>query len=709
MTLAQDIQPQNNKSENQKTDGVIELKITKSTPEGTEAKITNVSREGKNLNIDKISILGKLSQNPVIDGATSKEKAITEITWNEVSLKDKKTDLLSFFQSKIVSEGGPKVGDIFKAKGDQKALVEALNKLIEQNGNNITKKSSSTANKSSNASTTSSGESFATGGNNSSRLSAFSSPKQDPANISSTTTGEEVITNNGCAPRVDYQLNKVFTQERTTLGGKEIQSCKDSSKSYILQRDYNSCFKTIDIAAKKIISNFQYFYTDDTNNINIIDNCQADNTKTTPLEITKSYDECSDYIDLTSKMAYAQFKQTYKDNDKKDVLLQDCSIDNAKSYIITEDYAKCSLRHLFDSGYSIPQSRFFYIKNSKEIEIQSCQDTTKKYQHTSTSDTCAPIINNNQVTTFSRKYIVVDGVKQYVSECVPLNSNVTIKSENCITTPYTHDFVTNQSFQNKNYFYFDGNNNRVEVSTCIKSEESFPHTSDSSVCTEKNDDTLLQTTLYSKKYISPAGNKIYISECAAVTTPIPYQEKGYKWTLEYNLASSPIVAAGVPDNTYIGSKQGVLVQTSDYNNGTGYWTRLINQFDVSKYSTTGKCSSPSSLSYSANPIDLSKSDQSTIQYDNYVSSTSSTEMTYLACWSWSLVNKSCNQFQTISSGGPNTLYYQRCNNFRCPIYKFNKKPILQRRDGTELINVTKTLESKYTCGENGLNGVVVYY
>ena len=691
-----------------KEENVIELKITKNSANTVEAQIINVDDAAKKNKLEKVSVIGT----KIHHEATANSKPVTEISWNKASLADKTTELSSSLKSKVVSSNGLAVGDKFKARGDQKQLIESIDKLSIKEASEKPAHKKPTKTNSSSGGSSSADPSNSGMASNTSKLSSLSAVRQSAASISSTTTsdpGTEVTSTTGCAWRVDYQLNKVFIQQRTTLDGKETRACHDSATSFTLQKDYNSCPITVNTSTSKVTPNFQYFFLDAEKGTNAVDSCQPDNSRSTTLAITKSY-SCADYVNIVSKVAYAQFKQTYKDTDQKDVLLTDCAIDSSKSYPIVEDTASCSIRHLFDAGYSIQQSRLYYTKDDETIVVQSCADTSKKYSHTTTSDTCTPIINNNQVTTFSRKYITIDGIRQYISDCTPLNSNVTIQSENCTTNPYTHDLVAGQSFRNKNYFYLDGNNNRVDVSSCVKSTESFSQLEDSSVCTEQNDDVNMVTTVYSRKYINVDNNKVYITACAAVSPTIAYREIGYKWVSEYNLSSATVSVGGVSDNVYLGSKQGELTQTSQYNKGSGYWTQLVNQFIIGNYSTTGKCATPTSVSYSGNAVDLSYSNRSTITYDNYVDQSSSSAMCTSYCSEWSTLSKSCTAAlkQTCQSTA-NTLYYQRCTNYKCPIYKLVKKPILQRKNGTEFVNAAGTLANKYVCGESGLSGSTVYY
>jgi len=692
-----------------KEDALVEIQILKNDKKNIEAQIVKIddkqSSGEKNISIpSQVKIIGVKKQ------SVKNGQEITDIVWNKVSNEKNTKELKVPFRSSIVAKPEVEKGDKFKAKGDQKALLEAIAAVA------TTTKSNPNSSGDKKSSVNSSSSDVASSGSNTSKLSTLSSLRQSADSVTTTETGDigtETTTTSGCSVRVDYQLNKVFVQERTLLDGEEVDSCHDSSTSFSLQKDYDSCPKVTDTNSAKIIPYFQYYYIDSNDSKNLIDDCQADEARATSLEITKV--ACDDYVNITSKVAYAQNKQYYKDTDGKDVLLSDCAIDSTKSYTIAEDYETCGIRHAFDLGYSVQRSRLYYIKNDEEVVVQQCQDTTTKYTHYSTSETCSPIIEGSAVTTFARKYITVDGVKSYISDCEPSASNVSIREENCSSTPFTHDFTAGQSYRNKNYYYLDDSSNRVEVSSCVKSDEVFTHSQDTSVCSATYDDIGLKTTLSARIYITVDNSKTFISDCASVTPTVPYTQIGYKWVNEYNLSGTSLAWTGGSNNTYIGSKQGVEANDFKYyDNATSTWkysTKITNIYDIATYSTSNKCSTPSSFSYSSNAIDLTYSNITSIQYDNYVATNSSSSVCYSTCTSTTQSPEAtiCRSWSRTCSSGSNSLYYQMCNNYRCPVYKYNKKPIYRRNNNTEYVNNSETLETKYTCGEGGLSSTIVYY
>lgn len=678
---------------------LIQIEIIKNDSNTITARIKKISDDKKQQNqpnLDKI----------IISGQKKSDKQVTNITWKEVTLKDvpnKKAVLGSGFESKVQTKTKLENGDSFKAKGNVDELNRAILELLAENTKNSSQNKTSSTNKSIN-----SFESTGSSSTNTGRLSSFSSTKQNPSSITSTTVGETETTNKGCTPRVDYELNKVFIQEKTLVGGTETQSCSDSKTSFDLQKDYQSCPINVDTALRKTFYYFQYFYIDDKSSKQIVGNCQVDNAKTVNLTVSKLYDNCNDYVDTGTSKAYAQYQETYKDSDGKNIVLKDCSIDTAKSYSIVEDKQSCGIRHIFESNYSVQQSKFYYIKDGQKVAVQDCADTSNTYQHNTTSDTCNNQVQNNQVTLSTRKYITVSGARQFISECTP-SGNVNVLSENCTSNPFTHDFDAKTSYRNKNYYYQDSSGQRFDIFSCVKSEESFSHQQDTSICTSSNDDVALKTTLYSKTFITVDGQKNYITSCSAVSPAVNYTEIGYQWNQEFNIANTSISAAGISSSTYLGSKQGQEVNTSRYNNGAGDWTQLINQFNISGYSTSNKCNGWSSLSYNGNQIDTAYSDMSSITYSNYVNDVSSAAMCISSCYWWSNQWYRCEDLRRECQSSQNTLYYQVCSDYRCSVAKLVQYPVYRRGDNTEYTSNAKILGTKYTCGNSGLNGTKILY
>ncbi|MFC1659645.1 hypothetical protein ACFL0U_03705 [Pseudomonadota bacterium] len=521
---------------------------------------------------------------------------------------------------------------------------------------------------------------------------------------------KEVTTTEGCSPYIDYTLNQVFIQQRILKGGIVIQGCHNSSISFPLQKNYEICPDQIDINTLTNKVYFQYYYIDTRNDNNITNNiaeCQIDSNQSGPLTVTKNYDNCTQFIDLSLMRIYDQYQEYYTDGDNNEILLNDCQKDSNRSFKLDENFNKCPVKHYFDKGYSIAQKEIGYVDGTGNYnKVYDCtEDDDYKYTHNTTADTCSPVITGETVQLFTRKYITVSGVREYISECSPAEGNITVENEICYSNPYTHDMEAKESYINKNYFYIDSYGQRVDISNCVKSGEPFPHLEETGVCDSQDDDTTKQTTIFSKTYFEINGTREYIGECKEMPTKVPYVEIGYKWENEFSTDATAISVANSGDNIYLGAKAGEETEPYDVYGQT----RIINRYDITTYSTDGKCDGWTSPSYNGVLIDSSLSAFGAVTLDNYVEERPAPDVCYTRCtYKQTYPTKYCkNSVRTCYS---NVLYYQRCTNHKCSLTKTVKFPIYRRGDGSQFLDKSINKEVKYICGNpDVLNGTEVFY
>ncbi|MDA3855665.1 MAG: hypothetical protein PF569_05365 [Candidatus Woesearchaeota archaeon] len=522
---------------------------------------------------------------------------------------------------------------------------------------------------------------------------------------------QEVTTTDGCSPYIDYTLSSVYIQQRILQGSEVIQACHNSSTSFPLQKNYEICPDKIDTEYLMNKVYFQYYYVDTRDGNDIAQNigdCQLDSTQSGSLAVTQNYENCTQFIDLSAMRIYDQYQEYYSDSDDNEILLNDCQKDLNRSFRLDEDFNKCPIKHDFEKGYSISQKEIGYTDGEGAYhKVYDCtEDTDYKYTHYSTSDSCSNVITDDEVQIFTRKYITVDGVREYISECTPAEGNVTVENEICYTNQYTHELENKQSYINRNYFYMDSYGQRVDISTCVKSGEPIPHLEEASVCEHIDDDSTKQTTMYSKTFIEVNGSREYIGECKEMLTKVPYAEIGYKWKNEFSTSSTAIAVGNSRDNIFLGSKEGYEnTRTDDYGQ-----TTIYNKYDISNYSTSGKCDGYTSPSYNGVAIDLSLSSTSAITLNNFVENRPVSDVCYWYCYyKTTYPFKEC-KYTPSRICRDNVYYYQRCTSHKCPLTKTVKFPIYRRGDGSQLVDESINKEVKYICGNSSvLDGTEVFY
>lgn len=772
----------------------IDIKVTQTENKRVKAEILNFN--SGNANYDKIKDV------KLIGSLKNTEKDKVNINWEEVELDNKKASIPRPFASKVQISGKLEPSDSFSAKGNYSDLVSAIEDLLQNQptvNNNTSRNSSGTSDSSyvSSYPGTSSLSSYANDGyltntansaaekgdiittsegcspyvdyelnmvyiqqrmiqdgaeldscSNSSKSFILKKDYEacpdketesgkevyfqyyyidDTNNLNqrydvgqcviddvlSTSSSQSVTTTTGCSPYIDYELNQVFIQQRILQNGSVVQSCHNSDVSFTLQKDYDICPDKQDLPSRTNNVYFQYYYIDNRNDIekrNNIGECVIDSSKSGALEVSRNYDNCSNYADLSTMTLYKQYEEYYTDSGGNKLLLTECQKDYDKSFKLVEDFSKCAIKHYFDKGYSIAQKEIGYNDSNNEyVKLYDCfEDDDYKYEHNITSNGCT----SNQSQLFVRKYITIDNIPQYISDCEPVDSD----SEICTSNPFTHDFEAGVSYYNKTWFYYN-NNQKITVLDCVKSSAtSFEHNKETSVCDPADNDNTKQTTYYSKTYITVNGQREYISDCEPEATAIAYKNTGYTWLNEFTYANTAITVANSGDNTYLGSLQGQEVNRSVCSSYyTDSWaTCLANQYDISSYSTSGKCTGWTSPSYNGLAIDTNYSDRASVTFNNYVSQVSSSPMCYNSCrWVRNAANGTYTCYDQKSrkcESGNNTLYYQRCTNYQCSLTKTVKYPIYARSDGTNYTDKSTALEVKYICGNSSvLNGQEVFY
>lgn len=434
------------------------------------------TQEGKDAGLDKMIIEGK-----IVETKDKGRDKVHSIIWNKAKYDEKEVDLDTPLQSKVVADKKIKKGDEFSAKGYSGDLVKAWEELQKKRSSNASNKSESSDKD------TTKKDSISSNGNNDIGYlstnygnSANGSGQQLPEVNPNFTPSEIITTSEGCSIRVDIDSGLAIVQEQQLKDGEVVLSCYDSAESY-------------------------------------------------PLE--KSYARCQDYIDYSQMKVFKQYDLSYSSPTAGGaIIVQGCTIDSENASDIIEDYAKCSFSHNYKEGYSIKQKRLIYLANNAESEfvIQDCHDSNQRYLHQETGDGCQDKIQDGVVIWSTRKYISVDGKQISISECTPKDNSIDIHEERCLEKPYTHDFTSNQSFVNKNYFYYK-DNQKIILQSCTKSEEIMEHKQEIGMCNITHDDAQKVSRINHKIYIEDQGSKVFITDCISSSTPVPYVKVKTRW------------------------------------------------------------------------------------------------------------------------------------------------------------------------------------
>jgi hypothetical protein len=305
-------------------------------------------------------------------------------------------------------------------------------------------------------------------------------------------------TTEGCNMNVDISQMVAIVQERTLEDGTEITPCEDTLTRYPLNAKYSSCALS---------------------------------------------------FDMPNSVAYEQFTLSYADPvSGGDIQVQDCTADSEKIISLTEDTSGCGIRDDFTLNKSFQQAEISYIYNGETVVLSACSDTATSYDHVTVTDTaiCPPVVTGTDVTFQERLKIVVNSSDVYITPCTPdASTTIAVLEEDCASPRYTHDFDTDQSFLNKNYYYMDGAT-RVDVSSCVQGVTTYVHKQDEALCTDTNDDTAKETTVRAKTYITDPdnGGDVIISSCGDVLPVVPYTKTTSIWRQTSQSSNATVTYTG---------------------------------------------------------------------------------------------------------------------------------------------------------------------
>ena len=403
-------------------------------------------------------------------------------------------------------------------------------------------------------------------------------------------------TKDGCSIRYDFTKKIAVQQTRLVYiaNGKTVEQrrCQDSATTFPLAEIADSC--PVTNGGSVMIQQTKFTYTDSSNQTIVAKDCQ-NSAITYPILETKDgcsmrYDfvagtgneqhrlvymvaskpieqrSCQDSL-VTVKLqeindscpivpetnvAVQQTKFVYTDSSNQTIVARDCS-DGKVTYPLVTTKDTCIIRNDFAAGRSIQQVHVIYMLNSVPVEVQPCADSTDAaliYPHQTTRATCDPIVTASTVTKQSRKYITVNGNTQYVTTCTPDSDSLTIQSDECTGTDrFTNDFAAGQSYLNKTFWYMDGTN-KIILSSCKKTETTYPHEYHPLGCPVTNDDDNKQTIINGKTVIDVSGTQVIIQDtCQPIGQPVPYVKVSEQWAAATTAHNVPITGSNMAATT----------------------------------------------------------------------------------------------------------------------------------------------------------------
>lgn len=700
-------------------DGQLVLRMElaeKKDQKGTSEIVCGLTEKAVSDGMKAMKLVGKITE----QNLPNRNRKV-EVIWDKATYNNKEVSLEKPFSSKFEIRPKQKfsVPDNFRVMGDAEVLAEAWKKLKKGEKTQKKEQSVSTSQQQSGGQNTNSRTSttgFSTGGGG---TNYSTTPPVKTNYVIDNSDGNSTIKTETCGLRVDSAQGKVIIQQQVYVNGKVQGGCEDSSNSIPITKEYSTC--EITNINGSIYRQYTTGYVDpDTNKRIIVEKCKPDMEQAE--EITKNYDVCVPLIDNATGFVHRQYVLQYIDpSSGKPVEIQSCTPDMSpgSTYPMTTTVEGCSIRHDFETGKSYQQTKKTYTINGTVHTAEPCTDSNQVYNHHTTTETCNVQQDGDTIIASERKYIEIDGAKQYITECTPLDSSVMIESEPCETQKYTHNFEAGQSFLNKNYYYM-ASGQRIDLASCIPSETAFVHQKDSSVCPASHNDANRTTLLMAKTYIEDDGEKSYIKNCETFGSPLPYIQADETWkkasyfpnqTLSVNQELWDQVQIGIYNGVQITDGQGTPVTDWQYDSNsreiispTGVRSDQVIQGWISIFHGKHYCFSHGLQdlgTFNGLTLDIENSDERPT-YE----STSFDKIDY-TCWTdpEKLGPLLCPaNLPPVYLGYAQTQY--KCSIPKCNLTVLHKYPTWMRGDSSLYQDTSTILDQKVVCGTGSkvLNG-----
>lgn len=335
----------------------------------------------------------------------------------------------------------------------------------------------------------------------------------------------------GCEPKIDEAANLVrMTSRKINLKDNQIETkseCQPNGQTMPIERDYNGCAAKINLEHGKAHAQYRKYWINQSGQPQYLGGCQVDEDKEMPL--IKDYSSCNPEVDLTNNVALRKYTLKYRDHDGVDVTVKGCTSDKDNVLPIQDQKGGCGLRHDFVAHESHIQTSKFYDDEGNITIVKPCSDSGKTLKHEMDFKGC-PVINgeNGKPIPQARRIIQVNGVKQVISECAPIEdieSHVHKTRKGC-EKEFIHDIDSGQSYPTAQY-YVSWDHKKHYISGCVIDEEAVARLLEYDIVDYEHDDARQSSMPIAQHYLKVGNEKILAGEPVALKgQDIPYEFQG---------------------------------------------------------------------------------------------------------------------------------------------------------------------------------------
>lgn len=244
-----------------------------------------------------------------------------------------------------------------------------------------------------------------------------------------------------CPIRIDWDNEQVYYQNEVvkSVNGTDVerQGCQDSDFPVEILRSYAECSDDVVLQDLTVYKMYKPYFLDQGEQ-KFLKDCTRDIEKAYPV---KESIECTPLVDTQNNTVKELSYLYYTDDTERDVTVSECQIrDTTRTFDLQFTYDTCSYRLDSDAGMAYQQGKYFFEKDGQSVDVSTCQDSDLTYRVENEFCSYQENMASKKMLRYERQKLnTIKGVV-YITDCQPVSQTDIIETVDGCETLHTDDF-----------------------------------------------------------------------------------------------------------------------------------------------------------------------------------------------------------------------------------------------------------------------------
>ena len=276
-----------------------------------------------------------------------------------------------------------------------------------------------------------------------------------------------------CPIRIDWDNEQVYYQNEVvkSVNGTDVerQGCQDSDFPVEILRSYAECSDDVVLQDLTVYKMYKSYFLDQGEQ-KFLKDCTRDIEKAYPI---KESIECTPLVDTQNNTVKELSYLYYTDDTERDVTVSECQIrDTTRTFDLQFTYDTCSYRLDSDAGMAYQQGKYFFEKDGQSVDVSTCQDSGLTYPVESEFCSYKENMASKKMLRYERQKLnTIKGVV-YITDCQPVSQTDIIETVDGCETLHTDDFKGGFS-KGWSRYYIDLPKGRVKIADAAVTKDSI--------------------------------------------------------------------------------------------------------------------------------------------------------------------------------------------------------------------------------------------